>query len=239
MIDWTAIETVMLDMDGTLLDLRFDNDFWHHHVPARYALLHGLELEQAKSEVMPRYHAAAGTLDWYCLDYWSANLGLDIPALKRELAHEITLRPLVPEFIAAVRARGLDIRLVTNAHPDAIDIKMAATGLAPVFDAIVCSHDLGAPKEDRGFWTEFQSRLPFHPGRSLFLDDSLPVLRSARDYGLGHLMGIYQPDSSQPEKDVEDFPAIRSFAEIMPRPATQVYGSGEPGPATQDPVSAR
>ncbi len=216
MIDWTRIETVMLDMDGTLLDLRFDNDFWHHHVPSRYALQHDLDLDQAKREVIPRYHAAAGTLDWYCLDYWSETLGLDIPALKRELAHEISLRPLVPEFMAALKNRGLEIRLVTNAHPDAVEIKMAATGLAPAFDAIVCSHDLGAPKEHLEFWMEFQSRLPFDRDRSLFLDDSLPVLRSARAYGLGKLVAIYQPDSSAPDKDVEDFPAIRSFAEIIP-----------------------
>ena len=32
-LDWTSIDTVLLDMDGTLLDLRFDNWFWQEHVP--------------------------------------------------------------------------------------------------------------------------------------------------------------------------------------------------------------
>ncbi|MGD8938682.1 MAG: haloacid dehalogenase, partial [Gammaproteobacteria bacterium] len=36
MIDWTQIDTVLLDMDGTLLDLHFDNHFWREHVPLRY-----------------------------------------------------------------------------------------------------------------------------------------------------------------------------------------------------------
>ena len=32
-IDWTRIDTILLDMDGTLLDLGFDNFFWREHVP--------------------------------------------------------------------------------------------------------------------------------------------------------------------------------------------------------------
>ena len=27
-IDWTQLDTILLDMDGTLLDLEFDNHFW-------------------------------------------------------------------------------------------------------------------------------------------------------------------------------------------------------------------
>src|SRR5688572_6670841 len=35
MIDWNAVDTVLLDMDGTLLDLHFDNYFWLTHLPKR------------------------------------------------------------------------------------------------------------------------------------------------------------------------------------------------------------
>jgi putative hydrolase of the HAD superfamily len=41
-IDWSRIDTVLLDMDGTLLDLRFDNWFWQELIPSRYAAAHGL-----------------------------------------------------------------------------------------------------------------------------------------------------------------------------------------------------
>ncbi|MCP4043692.1 MAG: haloacid dehalogenase, partial [Gammaproteobacteria bacterium] len=34
-INWNSIHTVLLDMDGTLLDLHFDNQFWLEHVPLR------------------------------------------------------------------------------------------------------------------------------------------------------------------------------------------------------------
>ena len=40
MIDWDDIDTVLLDMDGTLLDLHFDNFFWMHYMPRRYAEIH-------------------------------------------------------------------------------------------------------------------------------------------------------------------------------------------------------
>jgi putative hydrolase of the HAD superfamily len=51
------------------------------------------------------------------------------------------------------------------------------------------------------------------------VDDSLPVLRSAREYGIAHLCAVYRPDTRLPEKDVGEFAAIRRFAEITPEPA--------------------
>jgi len=44
----------------------------------------------------------------------------------------------------------------------------------------------------------------------------LPVLRSAREYGIAHLCAVYRPDTRLPEKDVGEFSAIRRFAAIMP-----------------------
>lgn len=36
MLAWQEIDTVLLDMDGTLIDLHFDNYFWQRLVPERW-----------------------------------------------------------------------------------------------------------------------------------------------------------------------------------------------------------
>jgi HAD superfamily hydrolase (TIGR01509 family) len=216
MLDWTTIDTVLLDMDGTLLDLHYDNHFWLEHVPRRYGEKYGLTLEAAKEALRPRYKAVEGTLDWYCVDYWTRELGLDIPLLKQEVDHLIAIHPFVVDFLHAVRAARKRVLLVTNAHGKAIDIKFRRTRLGGHFDAVVCSHDLRLPKEHVGFWRKLEAVHPINKARTLLVDDSLPVLRAARDHGIGHLLAVYQPDSKLPEKDVGDFPAIRSFREILP-----------------------
>jgi HAD superfamily hydrolase (TIGR01509 family) len=215
-LDWTTIDTVLLDMDGTLLDLHYDNHFWLEHVPRRYGEKYGLTLEAAKEALRPRYKAVEGTLDWYCVDYWTRELGLDIPLLKQEVDHLIAIHPFVVDFLHAVRAARKRVLLVTNAHGKAIDIKFRRTRLGGHFDAVVCSHDLRLPKEHVGFWRKLEAVHPINKARTLLVDDSLPVLRAARDHGIGHLLAVYQPDSKLPEKDVGDFPAIRSFREILP-----------------------
>jgi hypothetical protein len=47
MIDWSEIETVMLDMDGTLLDLSFDNYFWRSVVPEYYGHQKNVSFDEA------------------------------------------------------------------------------------------------------------------------------------------------------------------------------------------------
>ena len=215
-IHWQAIDTVFLDMDGTLLDLNFDTYFWTEHVPLRFAEKHGITLMQAKEQLYPRFHAVVGTMDWYCIDYWTHQLGLDIALLKEEVDHLIVVHPFVPEFLERLRGVGKRVVLVTNAHMKSLDMKMERTRLAGHFDAIVCSHTFRLPKEQPDFWRQLQESEPFTPARTLLIDDSLPVLRSARDYGIGHLLAVEKPDSRQPPRVAEEFPALRSFRQIMP-----------------------
>ncbi len=215
-IDWGHIDCVFLDMDGTLLDLHFDNHFWLHHVPLRYAQARGLSLEEAKAELLPRYRDIEGTLEWYCVDHWSRALGLDITLLKAEVEHLIAVHPHVLSFLEALAERGKRRALVTNAHQKALALKMDRTRLAGHFDRIVCAHDLGLPKEAPGFWPRVQEILPFDPRRTLFVDDSASVLQAARDYGFVHLIAVLEPDSQGPRRPPGGFPAIVNFADLLP-----------------------
>jgi putative hydrolase of the HAD superfamily len=215
-VDWGGIDTVLLDMDGTLLDLHFDNHFWQVYVPEKFAQRHGLPYGEAHEECFRRYNAKAGTLDWYCVDYWTQQLELDIAQLKEEVAHLIAIHPDVPEFLSAVRQAGKRVVLVTNAHRKSLNLKMDRTGLDIHFDAMHVSHEFGVAKEDPAFWAALQVSEPYDPARTLLVDDSLPVLRSARQYGIAHLRAVLQPDTRQPDKDVGEFSAIRHFKEILP-----------------------
>ncbi|MBT9098810.1 GMP/IMP nucleotidase [Methylovulum psychrotolerans] len=215
MIDWNKIDTVLLDMDGTLLDLNFDNHFWKEFVPQRYAERHGLTLAAAKERLIPQFKSMEGRLEWYCLDYWTQALQLDIAGLKAELAGLISVLPHVVEFLTALRGSAKQVFLVTNAHRDGLDIKMAQTSLRPFFDGIICSHDLGFAKEQPEFWPLFQQQQPFAKQAALMVDDNLAVLAAARQFGIGQVVAVAKPDSRQPKRAIAGFPAIEDFRELL------------------------
>src|ERR1700676_3736381 len=193
--EWEQIQTVLLDLDGTLLDLAFDNYFWRTRVPEAWARSRSMSSEQARAELQPRFRAREGTLEWYCLDYWSRELELDIAALKHVDAHQIRWLPGAREFLCRVRALGKRLVLVTNAHPTTLAIKDARTQVISHFDAGFSSHSFGAPKEQVQFWVELAKVEQFDPARSLFVDDSVPVLRAARAAGIGLIYAVLRPDS--------------------------------------------
>jgi HAD superfamily hydrolase (TIGR01509 family) len=212
---WPDIDTVLLDMDGTLLDLHFDNHFWLHHLPRRYAEVHGVSLAMAQLELQPLFENNAGQLNWYCLDFWSKELDLPILTLKHEIAELIALRPHADTFLEAVKSAGKRLVLITNAHRDSLSLKLERIELAPWFDRLITSHDYGYPKEAAPFWDALQADLGFDPARALFIDDTLPILRSARAYGIGHLLAVCEPDSRKGPKDTEEFDAVGDFRELV------------------------
>jgi putative hydrolase of the HAD superfamily len=215
--DWDAVGTLCLDMDGTVLDLHFDNLFWLDALPRRWAERHGVPVEQAIPQLHARFDAKRGTLDWYCIDHWSDELDFDIAALKAEMREHIRYLPGALEFLDAVRARGKRLLLTTNAHPISLGVKNRVTGLDRHFDELVSSHEFGIPKEQAEFWSRLAQSHGVVPAETLFVDDSAAVLEAAREAGVRQVYQVLVPDSTQPPRAaLPGYAAIRGLGELAP-----------------------
>jgi len=203
-------------MDGTLLDLYFDNYFWHEHVPLRFSEKNAVTFDVAKQDLVARYKSKAGSLDWYCVDFWAQELELDIAALKREVAKHIQIFPNVEKFLLRLKKHKKNILMVTNAHRKSVAVKMDHLNLEEYFDKIISSHDYGHAKEQQEFWQKLMQAEPFDPDATLFIDDNLVVLQSAERYGIKNLLSIKQPDSTKPMQDTLHYYGLSDFEEIMP-----------------------
>ena len=213
-LTWSQIDTVLLDMDGTLLDLHFDSFFWLEHLPVRYAQIHQCDLAEAKAYLLTELSKNRGSIQWYCVDHWSEKLKLDIAALRAEVSHNVGYRPFAKEFLQLLQRSPAKVVLVTNDHRSGLELKLAITGLAEYLDAIVVSHDFCVAKEQQKFWREMQKVEPFDPERSLFIDDTLAVLHSAKRYGIKHLRAISQPDSKIRRNIDTEFRQIGCFSAV-------------------------
>ena len=215
-LDWQDIETVLLDMDGTLLDLHFDNHFWLHHVPQCYAEKHELAHDEAHRQLMEKYTAVRGSLNWYCVDFWTRELSLDIEQLKHDTAERISIRPDVVTFLRWLNENNKRVVLVTNAHPASLNLKMDRTNLHVHFDKVINAHDVGLAKEHEGFWEKLQTFESYDKENTLLIDDNLEVLESANSYGIKYCYGVRQPDSQGDAVHSEQFAVIDGFVEILP-----------------------
>ncbi|MBW8191267.1 GMP/IMP nucleotidase [Neiella marina] len=215
MPQWSAINTVLLDMDGTLLDLYFDNHFWLEFMPRCYAKQQNISEQQALTYLKAEYQALQGKLEWYCLDYWNQRLGLDLMALKRQIAHLIQMRTDTEPFLDALKASGRRVILLTNAHPDSLALKIEHTRLDEHIDVLLSSHQYGAPKEQQRLWQDVVADQQIDPASTLFVDDSLSVLRSAKRFGIGHLLAVTNPDSRQPNRIIEEFESVSDFTTLL------------------------
>lgn len=215
-LNWSQIDTVLLDMDGTLLDLHFDWNFWMEVIPQAYATKNSLILEEAKSIIHKKIHSQTGTLNWYCLDYWSESLELPVAALKRELKHQIKVHPEVMDFLAKLKVLNKNVIMVTNAHRDSLALKLEMTEIGNYFDHLISSHDFGIPKEQIEVWSEIQKIVAYDPKRTLLIDDNLHALQTAKDYGIFYPVCATFISPKLDKIDPKGFASFERYSEIMP-----------------------
>ena len=212
--DLTLVKTVLLDMDGTLLDLHYDNFFWVQEVPRIYAEKNGMAEQEAIEYLTPIFRNLEGHLNWYCVDYWSDRLGFDVMHHKAQVAEKIAWRPDAERFLQACQEQVADTRLITNGHRKVLNLKVGFTGLDQYFSQMVCSHELGAAKESQDFWHRLQDTQSFDPEHTLFIDDNETVLDSAAEYGIQHVYSVAVPDSVTPRRTTSKYPMLESFPGI-------------------------
>ncbi len=209
------IKYILLDMDGTLLDLYFDDYFWGHLVPEKYAEKHNMSFGSAKQYLFETYKSHERTLNWCDIDFWSGELHLDIPALKEQIRHLIEVHPHVIDFLKLMRKQKKKIFLLTNAHYKTVKLKFNKTRIGKYFDDVLCSFNVGHPKEYIEFWQKAEKRLKFEKERSLFIDDTEDVLLTAKDYGIRYLLFKARASSKAEPGKTKEFPIIHDFSELM------------------------
>lgn len=215
LLPWHKIETVLLDMDGTLLDLHFDTHFWQQHIPQKLSEKTGKTLQQCTAEMEQAYAQVFGQIQWYCLDYWADKLKLDIMQAKREITHLIKLRPDSIPFLHALKASQRRLVLVTNAHPSSLSLKIEKTQLDQHIDTLISTHQFGVSKESQSLWKQLHAHLEFNPATTLFVDDSQKILDAAKQFGIAYTLGITNPDSQQDDIEIIGHPCTNNYHDLL------------------------
>jgi len=202
-------------MDGTLLDKHYDDYFWEQYVPEVYANKNHVAHSEARKVLLDTYRSVENTLQWTDLDYWSERLGLNIAEMKQEVSHLVDIRPHALNFLEYLKKIGKKTYLITNAHPDALAVKMNRVNIRPWFEEMICSKDVGASKEQTEFWEKLQNFIPYDKETTIFADDTEKVLNSARSYGIRHLIHIAGPSSEKALSFSSVYPSIANFKELI------------------------
>ena len=213
--DWSTIDTVLLDLDGTLLDQAYDNHIWRDLIPQRYAAARGLDQKTAYDQIAHMFAGRSGTLDWYDIAYWTRTLGVDVGALHREVRTQVAWLPGAKEFLVRVRDMGKRLVLLTNSHPVALAVKHEQTGVLDYLDAAASSQEFSAPKEQPPFWEAARARFGFDPARSLFADDNAKMLEAARHAGGRWVYGVRHWDTKGSRREHLDHPAVDAVADLL------------------------
>ena len=207
--------TLMLDMDGTILDLAYDSHIWLRLIPNIYAENMNISIDDASSILQKKVLKMENSLKWYCIDHWSELLDIDILRVHESEKDEIRYLPGAESFLKKVSKSEIRTILVTNSHRDTLNLKIKETGLDKYFNGIYISHDFDAPKENQLFWKRFQSVENFVKNKTIFVDDNVNVLKSAEKFGLGSLIQILYPDTSSAEIKRSQFKGIRDLTELL------------------------
>ena len=218
MSDLETKPIIMFDMDGTLLDLAFDDLIWNHKLPERHAHTHQCSLQHSLDTLHAFYQQHKHTLSWYSSRYWTAKVGVDTLQLQYDFKDQIRPRAGCFELLEALKAQGYRCWLLTNADCAGLKLKLENVDLAPYFEVMISSEEIGYSKEFIEFWQILHSKHPFDPNNAMLVDDTAPVLQGAERFGLSKLITITQPSSDQVARNpLElDYPAINDLTELLP-----------------------
>ena len=209
---WNSIETFFLDMDGTLLDLAYDNYFWHEHIPALYSKKNGITIQEGTHIFEELYKNKQGTMEWYSISYWSKVLKIDLQLEILKTRNQIKVFDGTIDLLRKLKKHKIKIYLLTNCPREMLDIKMTQTKLWGYFDKIISSEDCGYIKESNEFWSYLNKNIEYNTRTTVFIDDNQNVLRYSKKNGIQNIYCIDFPDSKKDRQIINGYQSIENIS---------------------------
>ena len=192
-----SIDYILLDIDGVILDQDFDNKFWQDFVPNEYAIKNKLDIKRAKLLFQKESDKTKGSIDWYDLHYWEKKFDLDLIAIAKNYADEISLLPKSLETIKKLK-KTKKIIYLTNCDPRLVRVKDEVCNFLQYADGWLSSIEINSIKENIWYWRHAVQTFQLIPHRCLFVDDNYEIVMQAKNAGISSLHAI------QPTKSIND-----------------------------------
>ena len=209
---WNSIETFFLDMDGTLLDLSYDNYFWHEYIPALYSKKNGITTQEGKRIFEKLYKNKQNTIEWYSIGYWSEVLKIDLKLEILKTKNQIKVFDGTIDLLIKLKRHKIKICLLTNCPREMLNIKMTQTKLWGYFDKIISSEDCGYIKESDEFWSYLNKNIEYNIKKTVFIDDNQNVLKYSKKNGIQNIYCIDFPDSKKDRQIINGYQSIENIS---------------------------
>ena len=203
----------LIDLDGVILDTKYDNFFWQEYIPKVYAEKNNITLSDAINFTHSLFYYKKKTKDWYDITYWSNILDIDIAKEKEKETNmdRICLKDGSLDILDKLKSKGKELFLITNAHRITLNIKLKKFDISKYFSEMVCSHELGYVKEDIQFWHILRLKLKLDYKYSVLVEDTFDNINSAYHAGLNNF--VYISDNKKFTSPLSPL-IVKSFSEL-------------------------
>lgn len=217
-IIWQEKQHILFNLD-TLLDYSAEQYFWSELLPKAYSSRKQLSLEQAKLFIQSELAEQNGTLNFYCIDYWQAKLGVDVLLLQQQHASQLKFKPYAEKFLFYLdnlkSEHKFKMHVISNEHPKALDVKIRATGLDCFFDKIESSYSYGFLRESKEFWHKYLVNSKIATSSAILFDDNYTVLHNALTSGL-KVVAVNKLMEQLDQNNLSGVTQIDNFGALLP-----------------------
>ena len=178
-----AIDAVIFDLDGTLLD---SMSAWEHsgsNFVRSIGLTPADDLDE-KLEKMSLTDGAAYIKEQYNLPYSEQEiLERTLRPIKEHYYNDILPLPGVEQTLKNLKAQGVKMAVATASDRDLAEVSLRRLGLLDYFEFIITCDEAGAGKKSPLVYEEALKRLGTDKSRTLVAEDALYALQTAHEAG--------------------------------------------------------
>jgi 2-haloacid dehalogenase len=148
---------------------------WAPRWPALSAHWRRKQLEYTWLRAVAGAHVDFWQVTQDALDWAMEAEGLDDPALRQrllDLYHELAAFPEVPGVLAALKARGLQLAILSNGAPPMLKAAALSAGIDPLLDAILSVEEVGVFKPHRSVYELVGARFGTRPDEVVFVSSN-------------------------------------------------------------------